>query len=325
MSNLLSRDETMEVMPVAAVREQPVQFGRYGALVGVLSTPGTAVRRPPVLLLSGGIIHRVGPSRALVRIARGLAAVGHPCLRFDLSGIGDSARAPEPTLQDAAVADIGDAITLLQASTGDGGEGAEPSVTLLGFCSGADNALYVAADDPRVASLVLFDPTVPRTAGFRRRELHRRLSSHETFMNVVTGRSLVKRLAALRDDGPPVFPPEHYGLLTCTPDELDARVTRLSARGVRRLWVLSAGVTGYCNAPEQVEEALASGWNATLDTVAWEMALDHVLTTHAQQRRFLSLVAAWLHRSDEEATSPAASDTLATTSPASRSAGLGDD
>ncbi len=277
----------------AGVHERALQFGRHGTLVGVLTTPRCGATRMPVLLLAGGIIHRVGPSRALVHIARSLAAAGHSCLRFDLSAIGDSVRSPEPSLEEAVVADIHNAITTLLA------EGSEPSpmsrgVALLGFCSGADNALFVAADDARVQALVLFDPTVNKTAGFHRRELSRRLYSPEVFANLVSGRSIRQRFAALRSDHSAPFPPEHYGLLAISAEEADARVERLNARQVRRLWVLSEGVTSYCNAPEQVAESLPRGWNPALDVVEWMMDLDHLLSTRVQVRRFIAHVRSWL-------------------------------
>lgn len=281
------------------VHERALQFGRHGTLVGVLTTPRCGARRTPVLLLAGGIIHRVGPSRALVHIARALAAAGHSCLRFDLSSIGDSVRSPELSLEEAVVADIHDAITTLLA------EGSDPSsashgVALLGFCSGADNALYVAADDARVRALVLFDPTVHKTAGFHRRELSRRLYSPEVFANLVSGRSIRQRFAALRSDHNAPFPPEHYSLLAISAEEADTRMERLNAHQVRRLWVLSEGVTSYCNAPEQVEESLPRGWNPALDVVEWMMDLDHLLSTRGQLRRFIAHVRSWLVTVDRE-------------------------
>lgn len=284
----------------AVAPERALQFGRHGTLVGLLTTPRGGARRTPVVLLSGGIIHRVGPSRALVRIARALAAAGHPCLRFDLSAIGDSGRAPEVALQDAVVADIHDAITTLLAEEG-GATDSPSSVALLGFCSGADNALFVAAEDARVQALVLFDPTVHKTAGFHRRELSRRLNSPEVFANLVSGRTIRQRFAALRSEYDTPFPPEHYGLLVSSAEDRDRRLQQLNARGARRLWVLGHGATSYCNAPEQVAESLPHGWDPALDAVAWMMELDHLLSTRGQVRRFIAHVRSWLREPRREA------------------------
>jgi pimeloyl-ACP methyl ester carboxylesterase len=275
--------------------ERPLLFGRHETLVGVFSAPNEGVHGAPVLLLAGGIIHRVGPSRSLVHLARVLSAAGHPCLRFDLSGVGDSARASEASLQEAVVADIRDAIgTLLAHGSVAGKLGPQERVTLVGFCSGADNALHVAEDDPRVGALVLFDPTVHRTSGFRRREFTRRLHSHDAFVNLVSGRSLMKRLEALRERNVPVFPPGHYGLLVSDQEVTDAKLESLSRRHVQRLWVLSRDALRYCNAPEQVEEAYPNGWNGTLDTIDWAMDFDHVLSSCAMQHRFAEMLLRWL-------------------------------
>ena len=46
--------------------------------------------QPWVVLLNAGIIHRIGPNRLYVQLARRLASRGHAVLRFDLAGIGDS-------------------------------------------------------------------------------------------------------------------------------------------------------------------------------------------------------------------------------------------
>ncbi|MEJ2540030.1 MAG: alpha/beta hydrolase, partial [Gemmatimonadota bacterium] len=139
----------------------------------------------PVILLGAGILHKVGPSRAVVELARRLAEAGHPALRFDLSGIGDSPRAPgETSLMGTAVQDIQDAIGLMEERCG-----ATDGVALVGFCSGADNGLFVAGDDPRVSHVILFDPTVHRTRGYQRRRRLRRLLSPRSWWNVLSGRS----------------------------------------------------------------------------------------------------------------------------------------
>ena len=54
--------------------------------------PGRAgPNAPTMVILSSGILHRPGASRLYVQIARALAEDGFTSLRFDFSGIGDSA------------------------------------------------------------------------------------------------------------------------------------------------------------------------------------------------------------------------------------------
>ena len=77
------------------MRETILEFGPHRRLVGVLTRPESAERAGgdvAVVITNSGIIHRVGANRVHVRLARALAAAGVPCLRYDLPGIGDSAR-----------------------------------------------------------------------------------------------------------------------------------------------------------------------------------------------------------------------------------------
>ena len=55
--------------------EEIITFGKTRALVGILHKPvGPAPRAdlPAVLLLNAGLLHRVGPNRLYVKIARQL-------------------------------------------------------------------------------------------------------------------------------------------------------------------------------------------------------------------------------------------------------------
>ncbi len=278
MADLVSATST------PGVRESLESFGRHGSLAGILTLPRDDASGPPVVLLGAGILHKVGPSRASVELARRLAAAGHPTLRFDLSGIGDSARVDEPSLAETAVQDIRDAVSLVEERCGGTG-----GVALVGFCSGADNALFVGAEDARVGSVVLFDPTVHRTGGFERRRMVRRLLSPRSWWNVLSGRSLALRTRN-RTAGETVRPPGYYGLLTPSPQETDRRIAALVRRGARVTYLLSQGCHGYCNAPAQVRESLPTGFSARQVTVHWEPAMDHILSTRAQRDRLADLV-----------------------------------
>src|SRR5262249_31985401 len=87
-----------------------------------------------------------------VRLARALAKRGVPSIRFDLSGLGDSARPDgRQSFEAQAVLDVRAAIDALEFVTG------LKKFVLLGFCSGAYHSYNVALADDRVAGLLLFD------------------------------------------------------------------------------------------------------------------------------------------------------------------------
>ena len=74
------------------MKERSFLFGEPKILLGIVSEPDVPAppQRPVALILNAGLVHRVGPHRMSVRIARELAAQGFASLRFDLSGVGDS-------------------------------------------------------------------------------------------------------------------------------------------------------------------------------------------------------------------------------------------
>ncbi len=139
------------------MRETILEFGPHHRLIGVLTRPESAERAGggvAVVITNSGIIHRVGANRVHVRLARALAAAGVPCLRYDLPGIGDSARMSagrdvETANQMATAA----ALTALTAA------GVASRFVMIGLCSGADHSFRVSVADPRVIGAVLIDPT----------------------------------------------------------------------------------------------------------------------------------------------------------------------
>jgi hypothetical protein len=71
------------------MKEDVVQFGLEDRLVGVLTTPATALRNAPAcLLMNAGVIHRIGPHRLNANISPALAAHAIATLHGDLSVLG---------------------------------------------------------------------------------------------------------------------------------------------------------------------------------------------------------------------------------------------
>ena len=134
------------------VTEKALRFGRESHLVGVLTLPETAASasRTAAIFLNAGLINHLGPHRLHVRIARHLAEHGIPCLRFDFSGVGESANTikRDPASQ---VSDVADAIDRLVADS------VAVNFVLFGICAGAVYAYQAAVVDDRVCGVVLCD------------------------------------------------------------------------------------------------------------------------------------------------------------------------
>jgi Serine aminopeptidase, S33 len=148
---------------IKRAREQPALLGKHNSMVGIVAEPFSAASPPglAVLLLNAGIVHRVGPNRMNVLLARDLAAAGIVSLRFDMSGLGDSqGRKDAMTPIQSAMADIGEALDWLEANE------KIRNAILFGLCSGADHAILYASGDRRVIGMVLLDPSLPRTSKY---------------------------------------------------------------------------------------------------------------------------------------------------------------
>jgi alpha-beta hydrolase superfamily lysophospholipase len=139
--------------------EQPIGFGSTHPLFGILVEPPASLRdakRPAIIMTNAGCVHRIGPHRFYVSMARRWAALGFYVLRVDLSGIGDSP-APPGTVENVTyprdgIADLEDAMAALTARIG-----AEKFI-VLGLCSGGDLAFQLGIKDPRVAGAVMMNP-----------------------------------------------------------------------------------------------------------------------------------------------------------------------
>ncbi len=134
----------------APVTERIVALGPH-ALFGIATTGAGKPKGPPILLLNSGRDPHTGPNRMWVELSRAWAALGFPCYRFDLSGLGDSpvragqvrnfVRAPE------AFDDVVDVVhDVVEAPGGGPADGAVVPVVLAGLCAGAYQALESAID-----------------------------------------------------------------------------------------------------------------------------------------------------------------------------------
>jgi len=137
------------------MKEEAVLFGESRSLVGMVTDPldeNGSRHKTAVILLNPGIVHRVGPGRIYVKIARALASIGFAVLRFDFSGIGDSSvRRDHLQFDKSAVLEAQEAMDWLSAARGIN------QFILLGGCSGATIALQTACCDLRVVGAVLMN------------------------------------------------------------------------------------------------------------------------------------------------------------------------
>ncbi|PHQ36004.1 alpha/beta fold hydrolase [Rhodopirellula bahusiensis] len=143
--------------------EQAIVFGSHDHLVGIYHPTTNAVNdKTAVIFVTPGMLHNAGPFRLHVDLARTLGSRGVASLRFDLSGIGESLPVGSSGRSiDRASGEISQAIDWLQEHHG------IQQVILFGLCSGADDSIHAAQQDPRVCGIVAMDACGYPTRRFR--------------------------------------------------------------------------------------------------------------------------------------------------------------
>jgi pimeloyl-ACP methyl ester carboxylesterase len=143
----------------AGYEEQPFVIGGGARpMFGVLVKPSAGHRRngrPAIIMMNAGTVHRIGPHRLYVGMARELAELGFHVLRVDLSGIGDSpvsSGAENLCYPAEGIPEAGRIMTQLGATVG------TDRFILAGLCSGADIAFQLGVRDRRVAGVVMMNP-----------------------------------------------------------------------------------------------------------------------------------------------------------------------
>jgi len=133
--------------------EKIIKFGRNPCLVGVLTEADQRLQKKLCVIISNsGLIHKPGPNRLSVKIARQLASAGIHAFRFDFSGMGDSPLSG--TVQDALranITEIGWAMDKITEITG------ITQFALYGLCSAAEVSFRASLEDDRVTGLILVD------------------------------------------------------------------------------------------------------------------------------------------------------------------------
>jgi len=264
--------------------ERAVAFGAHSALIGVVCEPtAPAGVRRAVLMANIGMHHRVGPSRLYVELARALATSGLYVLRFDLSGMGDSApRRDGTSSNDSALRDLDSAMTFMTSNCG------IAEFVLVGLCSGVDGVHAAAACDARVRGAVFIDGYSYPTTGFLARHAILRPLQPGRWMRYARRlvRGQARRNTAARDAT--VFAREEPSRAQFAVDLL-----AMTARRARLLFIYTGGATSRFNAPRQLAEMLGrASLPAGVDCVLLPHA-DHVFSRTDQRRLLCERITGW--------------------------------
>jgi hypothetical protein len=281
------------------MRERAVRFGAENHLVGVLALPDEAAPGAPTIVFANvGFGHRMGPHRLFVDVARALAARGIPSLRFNLSGLGDSAvrSAPEGGAERAR-ADLLDALEHLHARRG------ADRFALVGMCSAVDPAHALAVEDRRVVAAAFLDGYAYPTVGYHlRRFLSAAGHPARTLRSLATKLGRAARAESVPEDGEPVG---FWERVYPARERFRADVLAMRERGVRLYFGYARGWYHF-NHRGQFAAMLGLRRLPPGITVDYHADTDHMLTPVAPRARAAGQLTDWLAGSPAQ--DPASAD-----------------
>ena len=283
--------------------EEPLQFGDGGRLFGILTLPSRSHRKAPGLpvfvFLNAGLLHRIGPHRLYVRLARDLSRMGFSSLRVDLAGTGDSPRRPGLTYSQSVAADFGAISGVLESRLG------RLPLVLAGLCSGAHDAVRLTPEEPRVVGMVLLDPICFPDDGFRARAVVLKYTNHARYIAW-----LKRRFKALtipcggkqeENDSVDVLAPEDkptqeqlraaWGVPNR--EQLRAAFESIREREGRVISVFTQSALEYYNQTGQLGRVLGvDGYQQFCTEVFWPQA-EHIYPLDLHRRRLIEEIKNW--------------------------------
>lgn len=278
-------------MPDHALTEEPVQFGQGGRLFGILTQPNTphdtARELPVFIFLSAGLLHRVGPYRLHVRLARELGAMGFSALRVDLASVGDSPARVGLTNQQSVAADFAEIVEMLSMRL------RRSRLVLAGLCSGADNVARLAFSESGVVGMVLLDPVCYPDRGFRTRVRVAKYTTPARYVGWVK-----RRLSAIArpTENEPVDDTAQGGLAIRdlpTLEQMRASFQAIGDRGGRVLSVFTSYALGYYNQSGQLGRSLDLQDYQTFCTELFWPGVHHTYRLELHRRRLIEEIKTW--------------------------------
>ena len=280
-----------------APAERAVSFGPGDRLAGILAHRGGDAD-VACLLLNVGVTRRSGPRRLNVKLARALARIGVASLRFDLSGIGDSAPPDGGSdYRTQAVDDLRAAMDAVERETG------IARFCVLGICSGAVNGYRVAETDARVRGLLLFDGYAYPT--WRTNLLH----DWTRLRTTPLGTAFVKAMRRLGRAVGVARRPQAVSIFAAQADRAapdreayGAALDAMVARGTRVLVMFSGSALQHYNHAAQFRSVFGRRPLMAGTEVVYRPDLDHIVTSQAAQAAFVQIVTGWVARTVAHAT-----------------------
>jgi pimeloyl-ACP methyl ester carboxylesterase len=249
-----------------------------GHSFGVLTRGIGQRRRKAVVFFNAGLIHRVGPFRLHVQLARELSEQGFDVFRFDLPQRGDAPTGSHST-KEQAVDEVFDAIEAVTGSR---------HFIVGGICSAADLGWKIAATDARVVGLLLMDGMAVRNFWFRVGQLSLFLKRPAVSWPGMALRFFRPKSAAL----PGIMDYRDWP----EPAQFRQQLAQMLARGVSVLALYTGGVSYYLLHPRQLDAGYGAWRRHPRLHLDFMPEIDHLLFSPVHRRRILDRIHVWATR-----------------------------
>lgn len=253
-------------------REQIIEFGEHR--FGILTEADQRLPlKPAVVLFNVGLVHRPGPFRQQVQLSRRLALLGHPVLRFDMPGIGDSGFSSETEL--AIISALLDAL--------DDRLGAHGYI-IGGICAAADRGWNIALADPRVRGLLLIDAIARPGKSFRAGQMQLFLARPKSDWPGMLLRRLRPRK---KEPGEEQF--RDWPDAGTEPAELQ----QMLDADIRVLAIYTGGIAHYFLHPGQFRETFGRGVDDPRVSFEFWPDCDHLIMSRRDRERLHERIGRW--------------------------------
>ncbi|MDP3980811.1 MAG: hypothetical protein Q8Q33_05295 [Chlamydiota bacterium] len=269
---------------MTSLQERIHTFGKDNCLVGI-HCAGHDNKFPAVLFWNAGLLHRVGPNRLYVDLARRLSKLGFHTFRFDLSGLGDSQQRKDTLTEEArTITEINDAMDLLKKET------QVSHFILIGLCSGAFNAHQSTFQNNNIIGTVFLDGFAYRTWRFYWYYVIKRLKAPRFWKKLLihpyrrTGtrfnENLIKEGTFIQQ-----YPPR---------ERVKSEIVQCIKRGVRLLYIYSSGSHQYYNYQNQFVDMYHPIETKGLIEFEYYYEADHTYTLLEDRKKLMDRICRWL-------------------------------
>ncbi len=276
------------------MREIAVQIGKPTPLTGIITQPHDFdASKPAVLILNSGLMHHIGTCRLSVKLARKIAEAGFLAIRFDFSGLGDSAaRRATSSFKESYQQEVKEVMNYLQETKG------IKSFISYGLCSGADASYEIAKTDSRVIGIAQIDAyAYTNWKWFIRRYIG-------NLKNISAWLGLLQRAGKLLKPSSGKDQQEFYEVADeqrehPSRDSVAEELNRICSRGVY-IYNIFTGDTVEMNYYNQYREVFSDVQFKNLLTLDYFEELEHIITSPEYQKLIPRKICEWVQMVSEK-------------------------